>query len=119
MCKNYDYVSIGGIVSGEIPRSKFSVFPWFINTAHKFGAKIHALGLGSTTALKKYPFDSVDCTSWNTARVGGKSYHFTGNGFTNYPIISEKKFKRLELSQHNLREWIKFANYMEYDYVPR
>ena len=117
MCKEYPYVAIGGLVSGEIPASKYEVFPWFIRTAHHHGALIHALGLGSTRALKKYPFDSIDCTSWSPGRIGPKAYHFTGTDLKAHSIVSDRKFKKNELATHNLGEWIKFANYMEYDYV--
>lgn len=112
MCKEYPYVSIGGLF-GESPKSKFPAFPWFIRTAHKHGAKIHALGLGSPTLVMKYPFDSSDSTSWNTARVGGKLFRFNGAGLDSTLIDSDFKFNRKEVVMNNLTEWIKFSYFME------
>ena len=45
MCKDYEYVALGGVVIKEIPLSLFEkMFPWFIDKAHEHGAQIHGLG---------------------------------------------------------------------------
>lgn len=61
MCKEYSYVAIGGLVGaggqqGEYNRKYWKYFLWFIETAHSYGAKIHALGFTATSALKKISF---------------------------------------------------------------
>ena len=65
MCKNYPYVAIGGIAGrGNQRRDYLPYFRWFIDTAHRYGAKIHGLGFTDFNHLRNLPFDSVDSTSW-------------------------------------------------------
>lgn len=113
MCKDYPYVAIGGIVSGEIKRSQFGVFPWFINTAHHHGAKIHGLGLTSAKVVTKYPFDSVDSKAWLGGSYAGYVYQFTGTGIVSSKNTRNFKVRYRDLDNHNFSEWVKFANYME------
>lgn len=121
MCKNYPYVSIGSPLLRDHNKEKaLSTFPWFINTAHKYGAKIHLLGMGSPTILKKYPFDSADSTSWNSGiRYGTILQRFDGVGIQTIKPDSNLKGNRAKIVEYCLKEWIKFANFMEYDYVYR
>jgi hypothetical protein len=112
MCKEYNYVAIGGIVTGEIKPEEYRYFHWFINQAHNNNAKIHALGFTNIDGLKKYKFDSVDSTAWIGSRWG-RLYYFNG-----YEIRAEKKqnqrtvnYKRLDV--FNFKEWIKFQKYAD------
>lgn len=68
MCKNYPYVAFGGLMSdGKSRQTIEKAFPWFVATAHKYGAKIHALGYTTLAGVQKYGFDSVDSSSWTAA----------------------------------------------------
>ena len=114
MCKEYPYVALGGIVSKEIPRDVYEkAFPWFIRTAHEYGAKIHGLGYTSIEGVHKYHFDSVDSTAWLYGNRGGYLYKFnpsTGN------LDKYKKSGRLksrEGAMFNFREWVKFLKYAD------
>ena len=71
MCKEYNYVAIGGLVGGNAEYSSkyWRYFPWFIKTAHENGAKIHALGFTSLRGMAQYHFDSVDSTTWKSGGV--------------------------------------------------
>ena len=112
MCKNYPYVSIGGIVTQEIPRDKYErLFPWFIRTAHAAGAKIH--GLGYTGKLKQFRFDSVDSTAWLYGNRGGYLYRFdarTGN-MTKIDAPAGKRLKSSDAALYNFNEWLKYADW--------
>lgn len=114
MCEEYDYVAIGGIVSKEIKRQEYSAFPWFINEAHKRGAKIHGLGFTNLKGLEKYKFDSVDSTSWTTGNRFGSVYQFNGRTMVKY---DKKQGQRLADSRavaiNNFNEWVKFQKYAE------
>lgn len=114
--KNYPYVAIGGLVSGggEYATKLRKYFPWFINTAHQYGAKIHALGFTSISALCKYHFDSVDSTSWLAGNKFGFLWKFNGKSLVQIdkPVntrISNPRFTRL----NNYIEWCKFQKYAE------
>jgi len=116
MCKKYDYVAVGGIVSKEIPRDKYeAAFPYFIKTAHDNGAKIHGLGYTSFEGVKKYHFDSVDSTAWLYGNRGGYLYKFdprTGNmGKIQAP--AGHRLASQDAARWNFNEWIKYQQYAE------
>lgn len=116
MCDEYPYVAIGGIVSKEIKPSQYQYFPYFINEAHKRGAKIHGLGFTNLTGLKKYHFDSVDSTAWTAGNRFGCVYRFNGETMvkSNKPLGSRvPKEKVRELAVNNFVEWCKFQKYAE------
>ena len=114
MCENYDYVSIGGIVSKEIKQSEWRFFPEFINRAHRKGARIHGLGFTAVSALHKYHFDSVDSTAWVTGNRFGGVYQYKHG-----TIIKHNKPEGMRMADartlaiHNFREWVRFADFAE------
>lgn len=114
MCDEYDYVSIGGIVSGEIKSNEYKFFPWFIKNAHIRKAKIHGLGFTALSSLPKYHFDSVDSTSWTTGNRFGAVYYFDGKTMKK---VDKKNGQRLKDSRavaiNNFNEWVKFQKYAE------
>lgn len=66
MCKNYDYVAIGGIASKEFPKKDHDKLWELCDIAHSYGCKIHGLGYLPLKVLNEgtCPFDTVDGTSW-------------------------------------------------------
>jgi hypothetical protein len=116
MCQEYKYVSIGGIVTKEIPRSVYEqAFPWFIDTAHQHGCKIHGLGYTNISGLHKYHFDSVDSTAWLYGNRGGYLYKFKPDMGTLEQIQPKDKgrLKPRVSALNNFIEWIKFSKYAE------
>lgn len=115
MCEEYDYVSIGGIVSKEITMKEYPVFSYLINEAHKRGAKIHGLGFTNLKGLEKYHFDSVDSTAWVSGNRFGAVYYFDGRTMQK---VNKPQGKRLanngkDVAVHNFKEWVKFCDYAE------
>lgn len=114
MCDEYDYVSVGGIVSGEIKPKQYPIFTKLIDEAHKRGAKIHGLGFTNLQGLKKYHFDSVDSTAWVSGNRFGSIYIFDGKTMIKH---DKKQGQRLasarDVALHNFNEWKKFAAYAE------
>lgn len=112
MCDEYDYVAIGGIVSGEIKSTQYGLFPAMIADAHKRGSKIHGLGFTNLTWLPKCHFDSVDSTAWTTGNRFGFIYQFDGRTMKK---ISAPNGKRLGDSKKvaliNYTEWLKFQQH--------
>lgn len=76
MCKEYHYVSIGGIASREIMPSEHDLLYELCDIAHSYGCIIHGLGFLRTKVLneKNCPFDTVDGTSWSS-RMDKKSFY--------------------------------------------
>jgi hypothetical protein len=114
MCKDYDYVALGGIVSKEFTREEYKFFPWFIDTAHKHGAKIHGLGFTSIANLPKYHFDSVDSTSWTSGNRFGIIYNFNGKTMEQHNRPENQRLADSKATaRHNFAEWVKFQKYAE------
>lgn len=115
MCKEYDYVSIGGLVGQGYSQKHWKYFPWFIDTAHKYGAKIHALGFTSLPGLEKYNFDSVDSTTWLNGERFGEVHLFRNGTIEKY--AGTRKGMRVKrhagANEHNFMEWVKFQKYKE------
>lgn len=111
-CKEYPYVALGGIVSGEWQTDSY--FPWFISEAHKYGAKIHGLGYTKLRNLGKYHFDSVDSTAWTTGNRYGYIYKFNGKTMVKKdPPKGNRIAKPKEAALINYMEWVKFQKYAE------
>lgn len=116
MCDEYPYVAFGGLQTDGVSRDKLErAFPWFINTAHKHGAKIHGLGYTSIEGMHKYHFDSVDSTAWLYGNRGGYLYKFNPRTGTMGKIEAPPghRLKSKEAALWNFNEWVKFQQYAE------
>ena len=113
MCQEYPYVAIGGIVSKEIVREEYKYLPLFINTAHKYGAKIHGLGFTNPNDLVSCHFDSVDSSVWTHGNRFGYIYVFTGKTMVKQKVPDGYKLKAIEAARQNFYEWVKFSWYAE------
>ena len=114
MCKEYPYVAIGGIVSGEIPSTQYKYLPKLISEAHNHGARIHGLGFTSLKWLPFCHFDSVDSTAWTTGNRFGYIYQFDGETMQNVKPPKGNKLADTRLAaSNNYNEWIKFQQYAE------
>lgn len=115
--QEYPYVAIGGLVgtgSAEYARKYWAYFPWFIQTAHDNGAKIHALGFTSMDGMKRYHFDSVDSTAWTSGNKYGHIYRFKNGEVKRVdppPGYHLKDIKKV--AQHNFDEWVKFQKWAD------
>lgn len=114
MCEEYEYVSIGGIVTKEISRKEYQFFPWLIREAHRRGAKIHGLGFTNLEGLRKYRFDSVDSTAWTSGNRFGSVYRFNGRTMVKYDKKEGQKLADPRaVAVNNFNEWAKFQRYAE------
>ena len=114
MCKDYSYVAIGGIVSGEITKDKYKAFPALIAEAHNQGARIHGLGFTNLALLPHYHFDSVDSTAWTTGNRFGFLYYFDGKTMVKRDAPKGHKIgASREAALNNFVEWLKYQKYAE------
>lgn len=126
-CQEYPYVAIGSAkVHGISRQVQEKTFPWFIETAHKFGAKIHGLGYTALDGLTRYKFDSVDSTTWlvgarygNVVRITEQSGKLNGKRGTNFLSWQSHVPQGLrvsstyELSKINFITFLNFQKYAE------
>lgn len=114
LCEQYNYVSIGGIVTKEITKEQYPFFTWFINEAHKRGCEIHGLGFTDTKLLQKYSFDSVDSTAWLSGSRYGNVYYFDNGVMKNKSAPKGKKTVHYKIiDEQNINEWLKYQKYAE------
>lgn len=114
MCDEYNYVAIGGIVSGEIKSTKYGALPSLIREAHTRGAKIHGLGFTALNWLKTCHFDSVDSTAWTTGNRFGFLYYFDGKTMQKKDAPKGHRIGQSKTAAlNNYVEWLKFQKYAE------
>jgi hypothetical protein len=113
MCKDYDYIAIGGIVTQEIKRSEYDVFLPLLKIARENNTKVHGLGFTNLKGMTKYPFYSVDSTSWLSGNKFGAVYLFDGKTIQKQNKQPGQRVKTNEVAIHNFTEWVKFSKYAE------
>jgi hypothetical protein len=113
MCKDYEYVAIGGIVTQEIKRSEYDVFYPLLKIARENNTKVHGLGFTNLKGMGKYKFDSVDSTSWLSGNKFGAVYLFDGKTMQKQNKQAGQRVKTNEVAIHNFSEWVKFSKYAE------
>jgi hypothetical protein len=115
MIKEYDYVAIGGIVTREIKRNEHKIFSPLLKIAKENNCKVHGLGYTNLKGLKKYPFYSVDSTSWISGQKFLNMMQYIGNGEfkTHRPKKGQKGINPKKRLEYNFNEWVKFQKYAE------
>ena len=114
--KEYDYVAIGGIVSGEIRRAERKFFNPMCDIAHENNTRVHGLGVSPSAknALLSLRFDSVDSTSWTMGNRAGHIVYFDGKTIQKLPKPEGTKMRARESAKHNFREWVKYQRYIKH-----
>ena len=117
MCEDYDYVAIGGIVTKEIKQQDYKYFTPLLKIAKENNCKVHGLGFTNLKSLSKYPFYSVDSTSWKSGNRFGTLYLFKENKLIqikkpeNKRMVTNEKYGMVEKFVFN--EWVKFQKYAD------
>ena len=113
LTEKYKYIAIGGIVTKEITKTEYPMLKKLCAYARQNGTKVHGLGF-TPSDVEKYGFYSCDSTSWNAISRFGTIYKFTGSKIKNVTPQGKKvdKSKYVEGEVHNIREWIKYQNYL-------
>ena len=117
LTEEYDYVAIGGIVTKEIKSQEYRYFKPMLEIAKKNNCKVHGLGFTNLKSLSKYPFYSVDSTSWKSGNRFGTLYLFKENKLIQIKkpkdkrMVTNEKYSMVEAFVFN--EWVKFQKYAE------
>jgi len=131
LIKKYDYIALGGLV--PIARQRSTMVGWldYCFSIIKTETKIHGFGVNSLHIMKRYPFYSVDASSWlvHAQRLATVISFENGNliaheGFgkgdasksrPEYVVRfkdSDQDPRYIERSIHNIEEYIKAAEYV-------
>jgi len=114
LCKNYEYICIGGFVTKEIKESHYPIITKLINDANKNNCRVHGLGFTNFKWLPRLHFYSVDSSSFLSGSRYGHVSMFNGESITNIDFPIGKMLKNSQaLRSHNLQEWVKFSRYAE------
>lgn len=113
LVNDYEYISIGGIVTKEIKKEEYPLIRRIVQYAYDKGVKVHGLGF-TPKEISQYKFYSVDSTSWNAGGRFGTVYKFNGKKMINITPTSKgvNKTKYAEVQKHNLKEWVKYQKYL-------
>lgn len=109
LCKKYDYVAIGGIVTKEIERNEHFLLNAFCDFARSYDCKIHGLGF-TPPDVKEYRFDSVDSTSWLAGARYGRLYEFSDGRIRS--TKPKNRMHYLEYDKYNLRQFLLLQDYL-------
>ena len=116
MCKEYDYVAIGGIVTKEIKQKEYLILNKLIDIAHKEGCLVHGLGFTNPKYLEIINFDSVDSTTWIHAQIFGKVLEFRNGKMISRGKPKNKRIKKemtVPIILYSYEQWIKYQYYMK------
>ena len=109
----YDYIGMGGFAIKDIARTEYPLIKKLVMYARKNGTRVHGLGF-TEKDIHSYGFYSCDSTTWNMVSRFGKIYKFTGDRIVVVTPKGKKidKSKYIEGEVYNIKEWIKYQNYL-------
>jgi hypothetical protein len=113
LTKDYEYISIGGIVSKEISKKEFAYLPKLINIAKEQNTRVHGLGFTWVDYLKYIKFDTVDSTYWSYGNRFGFLFQFNNGKMNEIDRPENTRLKSQMSMKYNYFEWIKFQRYAE------
>jgi hypothetical protein len=114
LIREYRYIALGGIALRHITKSEHRYFPALLDSAHAQGCRVHGLGFSPPATLHRYPFDSVDSTTWNGNRYG-RIYYFE-NGKIKIKIAPGKRIiteKVTAARRCSLAAWVQFQRMLD------
>lgn len=113
LCKEYDYIAIGGIVTKEIKRKEYDIFIPLLEIAKQNNCKVHGLGFTNLKLLKKYHFFSVDSTSWRLGRFGIVNEIDSIGNTKNIKLKDKKLITTNKSDLQGIEVWTKIQNLYE------
>lgn len=104
MCQQYagKIVAVTGFKNEDIQDHQYLMF---LKYAHKYGCKVHCLGMTRKKILDKVPFDYTDSSSWSQSGIYGK---IDGRGKVTKDF---SKFNRELIWAENYRQGVKMQKY--------
>lgn len=108
--KKHDYIAIGGVAEGKFTRELLYSFLDFVFYRTRDKIRVHGFGMTAIDLLKRYPFYSVDSTSW----LAGGRYNFVMT-LKGTDLKSSHEFRGLsnmEKDRRNIMATIKMTKFI-------
>jgi hypothetical protein len=125
LVNEYDYIALGGMV--PLSRQEGALTRFLDNCFSRIGPgkKVHGFGMTQADNLKRYPFYSVDSTSWLSGtkhgiiftfdNIGGMRQSGTTDEHDDYALLhySDSGDKRwYQRVVRNVQEWVRFETWV-------
>lgn len=108
MCQQYSgrIVAVTGFKNEDIRDEQYLMF---LKYAHKFGCKLHCLGMTRKKILDTVPFDYVDSSSWKQqclyGSIGGKKVNKEYNKGHWAEVFQRAYIPAMEMQKHYEMKW--------------
>lgn len=137
MCQKYPYIGIGGIAMGldasDIQHSNaVKLFQKSMVYARNSCTKIHAFGVTIKGVLERYPFYSIDSTSWLSGSKYGTTFTFDGRRIKGHDKAKKDRIRKSvrqkvrklgieenfykdkarEINIYNASVWLEFSKFL-------
>ena len=125
LVKEYDYICLGGLVPLAREKPILKAFLDKCFSIIKDNCKVHGFGMTGMDILKRYPWYSVDSTSWLEASRRGTHYEFKNGKMKSLSTSDKTKatYKTIGFSQkikglwrlrliHSIKEGVKLEIYV-------
>lgn len=117
LVKQKKRICIGGIAIRLIQPKDYNMFTHLLDIAHKNNCEVHGLGIGSSSVICKYNFDSVDSASWTTSIRNGHLFKFNGHELLKYAgSVGCPNNTHIDTNYVGilaLKEWAKYSHYLD------
>lgn len=109
MIAQFDYVSIGGVANCGLNYTDEKRYFDFVFNITQHIHKVHGLGITDTRHLKRYPFYSVDSTSWLSPGRFGNFKSVQDDDFAGF--LAKKRHYLVNI-EREVKYWIKIQKFM-------
>lgn len=120
--ENYPYIALGGMAGRENTKENMPRFLNYVFSRTRDKVRVHGLGMTTKSMLQRYPFYTVDSTSWMSAalfansnvhgneymKANAKSRHFTLNTMEEIPYWFNLEKEITNLWEKRGIKWDKF-----------
>lgn len=101
-CETHDYIAIGGVAGAKLSADVVIRYLDYVFSITRDRVKVHGFGITKMDLLRRYPFYSVDSTTWLNGGMYGEVFKFMGD--------TVKKHRSLSVVAKNANRTIETAD---------
>ena len=112
--EGYNYIALGGMVPFAKRKNLLRLWLYKCFSIIPKRVRVHGFGITNANLLIKFPFYSVDSSSWVVGGRFGDFYIYERGKIKQKNIkIKNNTITNEKLHKHNLIQWIKYSKYLE------